>query len=1021
MSRSNVCNGILRRTMRTLTVAAFAVLVGWAPAQAQTGTVTGSVRDGTNGQPIAGSQVSIPALNIGALANNVGRFLLLNVPAGTHSVQFQYIGYGTETMEVTVTAGGTATADARLRSEAISLDAVIVTGTAGAARRREIGNSVTQINEATIEAAPVSTVADILQGRATGATVLNNGGMVGAGSTIKLRGNNSISQGNSPLIYVDGVRMRATSLIHSDEANQAANPFDDINPNDIARIEVIKGAAATTLYGTEAAGGVIQIFTKRGAAGAPAWSLSVDQGLNTIGHIGPEPGVNPTGLGLNNCNYTDGGGDEQFPADPSCPESGSWFKDGYKQRYNLSVRGGAERMNYFMSAAWGDERGVMNPDACSTDGDGLRQCGEAGGFVNPEQGQQDWSLRGNFSFSPSEDLDIRFNSFYSHKSIDWLPDGNNAEGLLLNVFRGGKDYTNDEDGKTLTMKLNNLNDHFLTGLNLLYNPGNGISHRLNTGIDWTRATYREDRPWGFFYVPLGTREVDDRTFRKLTLDYAGTWQADLVGVASSFSWGAQIYNDFSSGINGFGDDFAGPGDKILESGAVTQAFEYNAQVTSGGFFLQEQVGFGDRLFLTAGLRVDGHSAFGSDFGLEPYPKASIAYMISEESFFPEGFGTLKLRSAIGESGKAPGLFDAARTWASVAGDNGQPAVTPDNLGNPTLGPERTLEYEFGFEGSTLDGKVTFEYTYYNQTTSDALIGVTQLPSGGFVGNQLENVGEVNNRGHELYLNAVLIASDDLSWDIGGRVSTNRSTVEDLGGLTSIGVGWRNYVRAPVECTAARANGADFNGMGFIGQGCTPGEMVKFPLPAFCHDRVQNPDEIAPPVYAEQCLGATTPTRTIGLNTSLTLASRLTFDILGEGMGGHVLSSGTAYQNVRRSVWPMCRETYAAIAAGNRDNLSAGERALCDPSRVRYGMWTQTADFFKIRSASVSYRVPEGWLPSSIRAATVRLQGRNLATFTDYEGVDPEAFEDGSAEVLFRQEYYNLPPIKSFNFSVKIDF
>ncbi len=1021
MSRSNVCNGILRRTMRTLTVAAFAVLVGWAPAQAQTGTVTGSVRDGTNGQPIAGSQVSIPALNIGALANNVGRFLLLNVPAGTHSLQFQYIGYGTETMEVTVTAGGTATADVRLRSEAISLDAVIVTGTAGAARRREIGNSVTQINEATIEAAPVSNVADILQGRATGATVLNNGGMVGAGSTIKLRGNNSISQGNSPLIYVDGVRMRATSLIHSDEANQAANPFDDINPNDIARIEVIKGAAATTLYGTEAAGGVIQIFTKRGAAGAPAWSLSVDQGLNTIGHIGPEPSVNPTGLGLNNCNYTDGGGDEQFPADPSCPESGSWFKDGYKQRYNLSVRGGAERMNYFMSAAWGDERGVMNPDACSQDADGLTQCGEAGGFVNPEQGQQDWSLRGNFSFSPTEDLDIRFNSFYSHKSIDWLPDGNNAEGLLLNVFRGGKDYTNDEDGKTLTMKLNNLNDHFLTGLNLLYNPGNGISHRLNTGIDWTRATYREDRPWGFFYKPLGTREVDDRTFRKLTLDYAGTWQADLLGVASSFSWGGQIYNDFSSGINGFGDDFAGPGDKILESGAVTQAFEYNSQVTSGGFFFQEQVGFGDRLFLTAGLRVDGHSAFGSDFGLEPYPKASVAYMISEEGFFPEGFGTLKLRSAIGESGKAPGLFDAARTWASVAGDNGQPAVTPDNLGNPDLGPERTLEYEFGFEGSTLDGKVTFEYTYYNQTTSDALIGVTQLPSGGFVGNQLENVGEVNNRGHELYLNATLIASDDLSWDIGGRVSTNKSTVEDLGGLTSIGVGWRNYVRAPVECTAAMANGADFNGMGFIGQGCTPGEMVKFPLPAFCHDRVQNPDEIASPVYSEQCLGATTPTRTIGLNTSLTLASRLTFDILGEGMGGHVLSSGTAYQNVRRSVWPMCRETYAAIAAGNRDNLSGGERALCDPSRVRYGMWTQTADFFKIRSASVSYRVPEGWLPSSIRAATLRLQARNLATFTDYEGVDPEAFEDGSAEVLFRQEYYNLPPIKSFNFSVKIDF
>jgi hypothetical protein len=215
--------------------------------------------------------------------------------------------------------------------------------------------------------------------------------------------------------------------------------------------------------------------------------------------------------------------------------------------------------------------------------------------------------------------------------------------------------------------------------------------------------------------------------------------------------------------------------------------------------------------------------------------------------------------------------------------------------------------------------------------------------------------------------------------------------------------------------------ADFDGNGFIGKGCTVGEMVKFPLPAFCHDRVQNPDEVAAPDYMEQCLGSTTPTRTFGLNTSITFRQRLTFDILGEGMGGHWLSSGTAYQNARREVWPMCRSTVDAIAAGNRETLTAGERAQCDRSVTRYGMWTQRADFFKIRSASLSYRVPEAWLPSSIRAATVRLQGRNLGTWTDYEGVDPEAFEDGSAEVLFRQEYYNLPPIRSFQFSVKIDF
>ena len=1025
MSPSDVRNGILRLAFRSTFTAAVAVMLAWAPAQAQTGTVTGTVRDATNGQPIPGAQVSIPALNIGALANNVGRFLLLNVPAGTHTVQVQYIGYGTETQEVTVAAGQTVTVDFRLRSEAISLEGVVVTGTAGAARRREIGNSIAQLNESVIEAAPVSNVSQVLQGRTLGATVLSNGGQVGAGSTIRLRGNNSITQGNSPLIYVDGVRMRSTGLIHSDEANQQANPLDDINPDDIERIEVIKGAAATTLYGTEAAGGVIQIFTKRGAAGAPAWSLSIDQGLNTLGHIGPDPDVNPTGLGLNNCNFTGNdkfpGGDDMFPADPSCPASGSWLKNGHIQRYNLSVRGGAERMNYFLSASWSNERGVFNTEACGTDDQGARVCGKDAGYENPDQGEKSYSVRGNFSFSPLEELDIRFNSFYNHKNIDWVPDGNNAEGLLLNVFRGGSDYTSDVDGKVLQMRLNNLNDHFVTGVNVLYNPGAGMSHRLNAGLDWTRYTYYEERPWGFFYVPLGNREVDSRTFRKLTLDYAGTWEADLFGVQSSFSWGGQLYNDFSSGINGFGRDFAGPGDKILESGAITEAFEYNSTVTSGGFFFQEQIGIQDKLFLTAGLRVDGHSAFGQDFGLAPYPKVSASYIISDEGFYPESWGTLKLRAAMGEAGKAPGLFDAARTWASVAGDDGKPAVTPDNLGNPELGPERTREIEFGFEGSTWNDRITFEYTYYDQTTFDALVRVRQLPSGGFVGTQLENVGEVKNKGHELFVNATVVATDGFSWDIGGRYSTNNSTVEDLGGLESINLGWRNYIRAPVECTEELSNGTDFDGNGFIGKGCTPGEIIKFPLPAFCHDRVQNPDEVAAPKYAEQCLGPTTPSRTYSINTSLTIGERLTIDLLGEGMGGHWLSSGTAYQNARRRVWPLCREAVAAEAAGNKNQLTARERALCIRGDTRYGMWTQPADFFKLRSASVSFRVPEDWLPTNIRAATVRLQGRNLLTFTDFQGIDPEAFEDGSADVLFRQEYYNLPPVRSFLLSVKIDF
>jgi len=942
-----------------------------------TGTITGSVRNATNGQPISGAQVSIPDLNLGALANNIGRYLLLNVPAGTHTVRVTYIGFGQEEQQVTVVAGQTVTVDFSLKDEAISLEGVVVTGTAGSARRREIGNSIDQINSTKIESLPIDQVGDILQGQALGSTVLDNSGQVGAGQTIKLRGNNSISQGNAPLIYVDGVRMRNTAYPGDPENNQAPNPLNDINPADIERVEIIKGAAATTLYGTEAAGGVIQIFTKRGAAGAPAWTASIDQGLNNLGHVGPDSNINPTGLGMNKCNSNE---DPMFPADASCPSSGSWLKDGWIQRYNLSVRGGSERMNYFMSGMFADERGVINHPDKGSDGETLK-----------DQGQRSWSLRGNFSFRPTDALDIRFNSFFSHKNIDWVPDGNNAEGLTLNVMRGGKDYTNDTDAKVLDMKLNNLVNHMITGVNLLYTPGEGFTHRINAGIDWSNATYYEERPWGYFYVPLGNREVDDYTTRKLTIDYAGTWEKDVMGLASSFSWGGQLYQDFISGVNGFGNDFAGPGDKILQSGARSEAFEYNTSIASGGFFVQEQIGLRDNLFLTGGARIDGNSAFGKDFGFQVYPKAQLAYTISDEDFFPDFFGTFKLRSAFGTSGKAPGTFDAVRTWTSVSGDDGQPAVTPDNLGNPKLGPEKTREFEVGVEGSTFNDRVTFEYTYYNQRTYDALIPVTQRPSAGFVGTQLENVGTVKNTGHEAFVNVTALATDKLTWEVGGRLSTSKSKVLDLGGLQSINLGWRNYVR------------------------------VGKPLPVFCHDRVQNPNEIGAPVYAEECLGPTTPTHTYGITTSITAFERLTLDVVGEGMGGHVLSSGVAYQNTRRGVWPICRDIQNRIAAGERDQLTAGDRALCDPKNTRYGMWTQPADFFKIRSASLSFRVPESILPGNIRGATIRVQGRNLLTITDFQGLDPEAFEDGSRDTLFRQEYYNLPPIRSFVMSVKVDF
>ncbi len=433
---------------------------------------------------------------------------------------------------------------------------------------------------------------------------------------------------------------------------------------------------------------------------------------------------------------------------------------------------------------------------------------------------------------------------------------------------------------------------------------------------------------------------------------------------------------------------------------------------NGGFFVQGQIGWKDRLFISGGVRVDGHSTFGDDFGLEPYPKAQVAYMISDHDFWPEWWETMKLRGAWGESGRSPGPFDALRTWSSVTADDGEPGVTPSNIGEADLGPEKVREYEAGFESSLFDGRLAVQFSYFNQRTFDALVAVQPVPSEGFVNTQLQNVGEFKNTGTETSIDLGILRMDNLNWDLGFSYSTNNSEALNLG-LSGCGD------TPPPDCR----DEIQLSWRQRIVEG--------FPIPVMVQERVRNPDAAwDDAVFVDDSIiGPTYPTQSFSLNTSVTVARRLTIRALGEWQGGHFLSSGTAYQNVRRRAWPgqppgasaTCNEIQERQRDGNLSGLTAWDRALCDRNSTSYGMWTFPADFFKLRSASVSYRVPASILPNPIRGATLSISGRNLFTITDYPGVDPEAFEDGGAPwALFRQEYYNLPPVRSFIFTLSLD-
>jgi TonB-dependent SusC/RagA subfamily outer membrane receptor len=958
-------------------VSALLLAVTAPSVAAQTGQVTGRVVNASTGAPLSGAQIVVAGTAIGTLSNAQGRYLLLNAPAGAQTIEVTRLGYAVTAVDVVVTAGETVVADIRMEEEVISLDEVVVTGTAGSSRRREIGNTVGVINQDKLEAMPVMSATDVLQAQTPGLVIRNTGGAVGNGSEIMLRGVNTLGGPNSnrPLIYVDGVRIESGSHQQADEASAQATVFDDLDFNNIERIEVVKGAAATTLYGTEAAAGVIQIFTKGGGGGAPQWTATIRQGVSSVGWVGGDkdgPVVDPRwdgeerdlplgvantyGLHVNDCTL-----------DPGCPESGSWLKKGYIQEYDMSVRGG-DRVPWYFAVNLADQQGNIDP-----------------------QGAVNMSMRGNFRFEPLNNVSIRMSNMFSRRDITFIADGNNAEGLLLNVMRWERDYTNNEDQNTLDMQMRQQIDHFITGLNITWQPTTALSQRLNVGLDYVTNDYTEERPWGFFYVRDGARENDLALDRNITVDYAGNYTRDLPdflgGLASTTSWGAQYYDEFSWGINGFGEQFAGPGDKLLQSGVITTANEGWLRVASGGFFLQEQIGWNDRLFVTVGGRWDGFSTFGENFGIAFYPKISAAFTVSDYDFMPDFVNTLKLRAALGESGRAPSPFASKRTWASTSGDDVQPAVILAELGNEDVGPERTEEFEYGFEGAFFDGRFSIDFTGYDQKTYDALL---RLPRPASIGTEqaiLTNLGRVDNWGLEFSWNASLMTSESFAWSVGGNYWQGENAIRSLGPITDE-------------------------------------RLQDKPVDAQFGDRVQNRSELGVrPVWEEEYIGPARPTQTWGLNTQMTFAQRLTLDVLGEFQGGHVRQGGTARQNVRRRYWPMCQNVIDAVAAGDFSMYTAAELGLCSYRDAGYGEWTQPGDFFRLRSVSLSYRVPDNWLPAGTNGMTLRAQGRNLWHSTKWPGVDPEGNSYGTAAGWYwsTREYYNLPTPRVLMFSATVNF
>jgi TonB-dependent SusC/RagA subfamily outer membrane receptor len=929
------------------------------PGFDQTGTVAGQVTEVGTLRPLANVQISVTGGGLGALTGSDGRYRIDNVPSGAIEVRAELIGFGVITQTVTVTAGQAATADFELREQALGLDEIVVTGQAGQARRREVGNAIAQIRMADVRE-PIATVENLIQARAPGVRVTFSDASIGSGAAIRLRGNVSVSQGNQPLIYVDGVRQAGDAYRQGGNTKEAA-PLADINPIDVERVEIIKGAAAATLYGSEAAAGVIQIFTRRGANGDPSFTYQTDQSLAWVRPWGSDerPRLN---------------------MDP-------WLRTAYGQKHVLSVSGGTEIVRYFLSGNVEDRDGAQVDE-----------------FENR------YSVRSNVTVNATPALSFDLSSMFVHHNFETAPSGNALASIFFNVYRAPNNFVGGAlpGDPEFVNQINRLRDRSVEttnqrqnlGLTARWSPLRNFTTRLTMGYDRMSQDQTTILPFGYVTAPDGSINTADWHNQALTLDLASNYQLNLSdNLRTTLSAGGQLIRRQTHTLVGSGTGLPGPGLHTLSSLAQRNVTHTGIEEKTGGLFVQQMLDLLDRYFLTAGVRVDGSSAFGADFGLEVYPKVSASYVISEEGFWPESLGDVKLRGAYGFAGRAPGAFDAVRTW-SPQSFRDQTAFTPANVGNPQLGPERTGELEVGFDGAFLNNRVTLDFTYYRQVTTEGLFNVGQAPSLGFGGGQLENVGKLRNSGVEVGANVTVLNRPGLVWDVGTSVTTNNSEILDMGGII-------NYTLVEGQ-----------------------------PAPVLRGAKVMNPNEFADPVIEfDAFFGPSEPTHIIGLHTTLELPRGISITALGEYVGGHYVSDFASNLMAQRTGPGAlgCDEVYRLIphdrsyngpgdAHPNLGQVRALDRFRCF-TRSRGDGWIMPRDFAKLREITAQAPIPFA-IPGT-ESAQITASVRNLFRWvtSDFASHDPESQGAGGQINSLNGGAItdHVPAPASFTMSVRVTF
>lgn len=985
-------------------------------ARAQQASIAGRVLAAGTGEPVGDARVMVVNSALVATTNAEGRFTLRPVPTGTVEVRVLRVGFQEQKKSIAVDAGAALTLDFVLREAVVRLQDVVTTAT-GEQRKVELGNALSTIDATRrVEETPVANLADLMVAKAPG-VIVQAPNMTGAAPVFRIRGANSLSLNNDPLFVVDGIRV-SSGTVNAGLGGTNLSFLNTLSPDEIEDIEVVKGPSAATLYGTQAANGVVVITTKKGRAGAARWTWFGEGGLvqdrndypatyALWGHA-PNAPTKPIRCQIATMTATTCLPDSLTSINIAMDPQRSPIANGHNGNYGLQIGGGNDAVRYFASADLFNELGNYHMPAFAqsylrdTLHTALRD-----DWVHPEALQRE-NVRANLSASVSPQFDLNVNTGFS-KTDQRAPNiDNNVNGI------GGTYYLTSGTAScnldyacvgTLGEPLNGyarfspaqifqqtttLGFQRMTGsADAQWRPLTWMQNSATVGVDFTSriltdlCLFSECPDFGSNRLGFITdNHNNDRIFSaKLVSNSSWTPRG---GLNLKSTVGADYVNTESDNSQSGGTSLT-PGGQTVASAAVKTAGDQLATaVKTLGVYAQEQAAILDRMFLTVAIRSDQNSAFGSNFQRVYYPKASLSWILSDENFFPrfDQLNQVRLRTAYGQSGVQPGATDALRTFGpSTANIQNVPTagLLETAIGNANLKPERSGEFEGGLDIGALNNRVHTELTYYNKKTKDALVALPIAASAAPASLTIRsNVASVENSGYEASVTTQVIDRRSLGVDLIVSASHNSNKVASLGvdanGVPNktIGTGSvRDSVGFPVNGYFLRPyHYRDANGDGIIQQ-----------------SEVTVDTGVVYKAYSA-------PRDQVSIQSGVDLFQRkLRVTMLLDYKGGlDVLNNTTLFvcqqspkacredQDASLPLWQQARAVaanYGTIVNGTRYTSALG--------------YYENGQFWRLREVAATLQVPNA-VVTRLRArdASLVFGARNLHLWTKYTGIDPES-------------------------------